>query len=90
MYSTKVVTGKIIEIRDDHVVTLQGDTVSTYHLRYYKMVSEDPLPLMESESAELEGVLTTSTKAESSGWYQREWKPLVSWLSALKKSANRA
>lgn len=90
MYGTKVVTGKIIEIRDDTVVTLHGDTVSTYHLRYYKMISEEPLLLMESECAELEVELTSDTAVHSSGWFQSEWKPLVSRLSALMKRVNRA
>lgn len=90
MYSTKVVTGKIIEIRDDTVVTLHGDTVSTYHLRYYKMISEEPLLLMESECAELAVGLTPDQGVDSSGWFQREWRPLVSRLSALMKRVNRA
>ncbi|MFC7680541.1 hypothetical protein [Paenibacillus sp. GCM10028914] len=81
MYNTKVVTGKIIEIRDDHVVTLQGDTVSTYHLRYYKMLDEEPLPLMEPEY---------EAEANSVGLFQRDWKPFVSWMFTWKKSANRA
>lgn len=91
MYNTKVVTGKIIEIRDDQVVTLQGDTVSTFHMRYYMMVNEEPLPLTEKEAAESEALMVSdSAETDSAGVYRRDWKPLFSWLNTWKKSANRA
>lgn len=35
MYNQNVVTGRIIEIHDDRVLTQQGDMVCTYHSRYY-------------------------------------------------------
>lgn len=35
MYNQNVVTGRIIEIHDDRVLTLQGDMVCTFHSRYY-------------------------------------------------------
>lgn len=82
MYYSKVITGKIIEIRDDHVVTLQGDTISTYHIKYY-MMNEEPLSLMENE-------YEYEAETQSIGWFQREWKPIVSWLFTWKKSTNRA
>ncbi|KKO50703.1 hypothetical protein [Paenibacillus sp. DMB20] len=93
MYNTKVVTGKIIEIRDDHVVTLHGDTVSTYHMRYY-MMNEEPLPLTETEdtrvNAKTGAAATLAAEAEGSGTYRKDWKPFASWLSSWRKSARRA
>lgn len=35
MYKSNAVTGRIIEIHGDRVLTLQGDMVCTYHSRYY-------------------------------------------------------
>ncbi|NMO98103.1 hypothetical protein [Paenibacillus lemnae] len=93
MYNSKVVTGKIIEIRDDHVVTLQGDTVSTYHLKYYMMTNEEILSLPEAEAAKVRASVSQPEEAEDSvfsGWLRRERNPLTSWIPLLKKSANRA
>ncbi|MBO2945403.1 hypothetical protein JJQ72_15610 [Paenibacillus sp. F411] len=93
MYNSKVVTGRIIEIRDDHVVTLQGDTVSTYHLKYYTMTNEELLSLPEAEAAMVQAAAARSEEEEVTGvrgWLSRERNPLTSWLTIWKKSANRA
>lgn len=37
MYKSRVVTGRIIEIHGDRVLTQQGDMICTYHSRYYTM-----------------------------------------------------
>ena len=91
MYNTRVVSGKVIEIRDDQVVTVQGDIVSTYHLDYYMMVNEDTLPLTEQEMDSLAD-RQQAPLGESASWglLQREWKPAFTWLSIWKKSTNRA
>ena len=43
MLESRVVTGKVIDIRDGKVFTLHGDMVSTYHLGYYEMMNEEVL-----------------------------------------------
>ncbi|MBU5347505.1 hypothetical protein [Paenibacillus lautus] len=91
MLESRVVTGKVIDIRDGKVFTLHGDMVSTYHLGYYEMMNEEVLPVTDSQQAALStaGLLAEET-AESSGWLRREWKPLTSFITAWRKSANRA
>lgn len=91
MLESRVVTGKVIDIRDGKVFTLHGDMVSTYHLGYYEMMNEEVLPVTDSQQAALStaGLMAEET-AESSGWLRREWKPLTSFISAWRKSANRA
>lgn len=53
MYVSRVITGRIIEMRGDSVVTVQGDTVSTYHLRYYSLREVEVEPLSRSEAESL-------------------------------------
>ncbi|MGC6589424.1 hypothetical protein ACPV3A_31385 [Paenibacillus sp. Dod16] len=91
MLESRVVTGKVIDIRDGKVFTLHGDMVSTYHLGYYEMMNEEVLPVRDSQQAasSTAGLLAEET-AESSGWLRREWKPLTSFITAWRKSANRA
>ena len=50
MLESRVVTGKVIDIRDGKVFTLHGDMVSTYHLGYYEM-NEEILPVTDSQQA---------------------------------------
>ncbi|RAR44006.1 hypothetical protein [Paenibacillus sp. MDMC362] len=91
MLESRVVTGKVIDIRDGKVFTLHGDMVSTYHLGYYEMMNEEVLPVTDSQQAgsSTAGLMAEET-AESSGWLRREWKPLTSFITAWRKSANRA
>ncbi|WP_098741817.1 hypothetical protein [Paenibacillus sp. EZ-K15] len=91
MLESRVVTGKVIDIRDGKVFTLHGDMVSTYHLGYYEMMNEEGLPVTDSQQASVStaGLMAKET-AESSGWLRREWKPLTSFITAWRKSANRA
>ena len=51
MLESRVVTGKVIDIRDGKVFTLHGDMVSTYHLGYYEMMNEEVLPVTDSQQA---------------------------------------
>ncbi|MDO3411442.1 hypothetical protein QWJ34_16875 [Saccharibacillus sp. CPCC 101409] len=37
MYESYIVSGRVVERRGDTVITVQGDVVSSYHLRYYAM-----------------------------------------------------
>ncbi|MDT3428303.1 hypothetical protein J2Z22_003895 [Paenibacillus forsythiae] len=41
MYKSNVIAGRIIEIRNDRVLTQQGDTICTYHFRYYMLPDEE-------------------------------------------------
>ncbi|MGG4345985.1 hypothetical protein [Paenibacillus lautus] len=91
MLESRVVTGKVIDIRDGKVFTLHGDMVSTYHLGYYEMMNEEVLPVTDSQQASVStSGLMAKEAAESSGWLRREWKPLTSFITAWRKSANRA
>lgn len=91
MLESRLVTGKVIDIRDGKVFTLHGDMVSTYHLGYYEMMNEEVLPVTDSQQAALSTVgLMAEETAESSGRLRREWKPLTSFITAWRKSANRA
>lgn len=90
MLESRVVTGKLIDIRDGKAFTLHGDVVSTYHLGYYEMMNEEALPVKDSQQAASPVGLMAEETAESSGWLRREWKPLTSFITAWKKSANRA
>ncbi|ANE46974.1 hypothetical protein SY83_12600 [Paenibacillus swuensis] len=49
MYGTNIVHGKVIEYRNDRVITIEGDTTSTYHLRYYRMLQEDSVTPIEPQ-----------------------------------------
>jgi len=91
MLESRVVTGKVIDIRDGKVFTLHGDMVSTYHLGYYEMTNEEILPVTDSQqAAEPAPGLMAEESSESSGWLGREWKPLAGFITAWRKSANRA
>ncbi|GAB6928584.1 hypothetical protein JCM10914A_25670 [Paenibacillus sp. JCM 10914] len=93
MYHSRIVTGKVIDIRDGKVVTQQGDMISSYNLRYYNLMNED-LPVEVEDS--LLAHMSTADQAEedivdhSSGWQRKDWKPLVEFIISRKKSANRA
>ncbi|ETT60543.1 hypothetical protein MHI43_03595 [Paenibacillus sp. FSL H8-0457] len=91
MLESRVVTGKVIDIRDGKVFTLHGDMVSTYHLGYYEMTNEEILPVTDSQQAAAPAAgFMAEESSVSSGWLGREWKPLASFITAWRKSANRA
>ena len=72
MLESRVVTGKVIDIRDGKVFTLHGDMVSTYHLGYYEMMNEEVLPVTDSQQAASSTAgLMAEEAAESSGWLRR-------------------
>lgn len=94
MLENRVVTGKVIDIRDDKVLTVHGDMVSTFDMRYYAWMNEEPLPLTDSQAtaASLRGETAAETdeQAEPPGSVFREWGPLLNFITAWRKSANRA
>jgi len=88
MYVSRVITGRIIEMRGDSVVTVQGDTVSTYHLRYYSLreVEVEPQPQPEVEPLHERGGLRGLWAGLQKRGADRSLLPLpLIW----KKGANR-
>lgn len=84
MYKQTVVTGRIIEIQADRVLTQQGEVYSTYHPRYYIIPDEEigiqaEFVQEEKPGQDLTGILVP----------KRRWNPVWPWLSPQKKSANR-
>lgn len=91
MLESRVVTGKIMDIRDGKVFTLHGDMVSTYHLGYYTLNHEEVLPVTDCQQAAASTAgRAAENSVESSGWFRRDWKPLINLIFTWKKSANRA
>ena len=88
MYKSHVVTGRIIEIQDDRILTQQGDAVCTYHSRYYMLP-----PLESGEEVERDPINEVSviTQLDTLGKQisKRSWIPAISWFPLHKKSANR-
>lgn len=88
MYISRVVTGRIIEVRGDSVVTVQGDTVNTYNLRYYTLRDVEVEP---------EFVASPEPHPEPGGLRSRfrRWAregagaALLPWPLFWKKDANR-
>ncbi|KGE19566.1 hypothetical protein [Paenibacillus wynnii] len=87
MYKSHVVTGRVIEIQGDRILTQQGDAICTYHSRYYM------LPPIEAEiEVELEvdtSLFTDNDINRSEDPSRRGWIPLRPWFILQKKSANR-
>ncbi|ANY76529.1 hypothetical protein BBD41_11295 [Paenibacillus ihbetae] len=93
MLENRVVTGKVIDIRNDKVLTLHGDMVSTFDMKYYVLMEDEPFPIHEGLSeASLPAGLPEgdAAHAEAPGWFRRDWKPLLNLITAWRKSANRA
>ena len=90
MLESRVVTGKVIDIRDGKVFTLHGDMVSTYHLGYYEMMNEEVLPVTDSQQAASSTAGLWRRKRRILRLAPQEWKPLTSFITAWRKSANRA
>ncbi len=86
MYVSRIVTGRIIEMRGDRVVTAQGDTVNTYNLRYYTLRDVEVEPEFQSDPELL---------PEPRGKRWRLWaredtgRAYIPWPLFWKKDANR-
>lgn len=88
MYHTNIVTGKVIEYRGDRVVTLHGDTVSTFHLAYYVMKNE-VLPLA-AEMSGAEALAAGAAVPEQHSASRRDWREVLQRFTVWRKSAHRA
>ncbi|AIQ55988.1 hypothetical protein [Paenibacillus borealis] len=87
MNHSRVVTGRIIEINDNRVLTQQGETLCTYHPRYYMLPEAETwtpaeCDLNEAPVIQLGGIGRASVPT-------RRWKARLHWFSPQKKSANR-
>lgn len=90
MYKSHVIAGRILEIRDDHVLTQQGDIICSYHSRYY---------LLPDEEAWTEEQISPQDLPETPGEPVKQhhrFMGIVKYLSMasprffhIKKSANR-
>ena len=87
MNNSLVVTGRIIEIHADRVLTQQGDTISTYHPRYYILPEAETWTPAEVDLNEAP-VIQLGGKGGASV-PKRRWKAMIPWFTPQKKSANR-
>lgn len=91
MYKSYVVAGRILEIRNDRVLTQQGDVISTYHSRYYMLPDEETW----TESASLIQDLPDQAEAAPPEPKVRltdvfeKWNAGMHRLFPMKRSANR-
>jgi len=88
MYKSHVVTGKIIEIQADRILTQQGDAVCTYHSRYYMLPPVETGMEVERDPINASSILVPLDQAEDRD-AKKSWITAFSWLPLHKKSANR-
>ncbi|WP_172256509.1 hypothetical protein [Saccharibacillus deserti] len=90
MVELRTVSGRIIEQRGSIVITVQGDLVSSYDLRYYRL-PETETAGFPAESDQEES--TEASFAAAAPTVLSDWKRRVSLYPSKrggKKSANRA
>lgn len=87
MHTSRIVTGRIIEIHAERVLTQQGDTISTFHPRYYKLPEAERWVPPECDLNE-EPVIEIGSK-DGVQPPRRRWNTRLPWFSLQKKSANR-
>lgn len=87
MYKSHVVTGRIIEIQENKVLTQQGDVLCTYHSRYYMLPPQEMG--QESDVSPIDAPLITRQNERENEDVKKSWLPIKPWFSLHKKSANR-
>jgi hypothetical protein len=87
MHNSHIVAGRIIEIQADRVLAQQGDTISSYHPRYYTLPEAELRAPAECDLNE-ESVIEIGSKGGARP-LRRGWNVRIPWLSPQKKSANR-
>ncbi|MNE42280.1 hypothetical protein D3C80_1363980 [compost metagenome] len=86
MYKPTVVTGRIIEVQADRVLTQQGDMFCTYNPRYYKLPDE----LWTQAECEPDKVqVPVSEEISRMQVPRKRWNRMLPLFSPQKKSANR-
>lgn len=88
MYKSHVVTGRIIEIHADRVLTQQGEVFCSFHPRYYMLPDAEMWTPAECDLKE-EPVKILHEKSGAMGMKRRRWSPRRPWFPQQKKSANR-
>ncbi|WP_151735718.1 hypothetical protein [Paenibacillus tengchongensis] len=76
-----VAAGRIIEIHNDRVITLEGDMICTYHPRYYTV----PAEYDQAEEAMKPELHNGQREEQSPRRRNLAWP----WFPLHKKSANR-
>lgn len=93
MYQSHVISGRILEIQDNRIVTQQGDLISTYHSRYYMYPEEGLEPEPETGHAEDEASSYAAGRpADTPNEREERRRPMIPfkpWLIFTGKSANR-
>ncbi|WP_342564061.1 hypothetical protein NST84_02320 [Paenibacillus sp. FSL R7-0345] len=87
MYKSTVVTGRIIEVQADRVLTQQGDMFCTYNPRYYKFPDAEPWTQAECEPDKVPEPVIGKISGQQVP--KRRWNPVWPLFSPQKKSANR-
>ncbi len=86
MYKSYVVTGRIVEIQGNRVLTQQGDVMCSYHSRYYFL---PPSGEVEEDNLTKDTIDPLYTEPVIEGIKETKWSPSKLWLTSQKKSANR-
>ncbi|ANS76830.1 hypothetical protein AWM70_21450 [Paenibacillus yonginensis] len=92
MYKSHVAEGRLLELHNDYVVTVQGDMISTYHRRYYMLPEEElsaEAPADPSDEKLEEAAFDRRTERKSRRERKIRW-PHLSLPAFLSKDANRA
>jgi len=87
MYQSHVVTGRIIEIQENRILTQQGEITCTYHSRYYMLPPEEIG--LEVESDPPDALLLSEQAGNSIETTKKSRIPVRDWLHLQKKSANQ-
>ncbi|WP_221621560.1 hypothetical protein [Paenibacillus rhizophilus] len=90
MYKSHVIAGRILEIRDDHVLTQQGDVICSYHSRYYLLPDEEAWTETLSNTQDLPDTpLEPLNKHHRFMGIGKRWNIAIPRFLHMKKSANR-
>ncbi|CAM4511250.1 hypothetical protein [Paenibacillus typhae] len=87
MYKPTVVTGRIIEVHADRVLTQQGDMFCTYNPRYYKLPDAELWTQAECEPDK--GQVPVVEEISRMQVPRKRWNRMLPLFSPQKKSANR-
>ncbi|WP_143191705.1 hypothetical protein [Paenibacillus sp. P46E] len=86
MYKSHVVTGRIIEINADRVLTQQGEMFCSFHPRYYMLPDVETWTPEECDLKEEPVIILHEQSGGQS--LKRRWSSMRPWFPH-KKSANR-
>ncbi len=87
MYKSHVVSGRIIEINTDRVLTQQGEMFCSFHPRYYMLPDVETWTPEECDLKEESVIILHKQSGDRS--MKRRWSLMRPWFPQHKKSANR-